>query len=106
MDKCDLEPEQPAVGLLVDQLDAPFGQVLELAPEVGHLVSDVVHAGATIRQELADWGLLPEGREQLDPAVADTQPLIRVYGLVEILDGEPEMMNPLRLHGEADAIRC
>jgi hypothetical protein len=86
-----------------------------------------VHAGATIRQELADWGFLPEGREQLDPAVADThrgrlhslglnrvaahelgaeEPLIRVYGLVEILDGEPEMMNPLRLHGEADAIRC
>ena len=115
------------MGLLVDQLDALLRQVLELAPEVGHLVGDVVHAGPAIRQELADRRLLPERCQELDPAVADThrgrlhslgldgvaalelgakKPLIRVYGLVEILDGEPQMVNPLRLHGEADAIRC
>ena len=119
VDEGDLEPEEPAVRLLVDQLDALLGEASQLALEIVDLVGDVVHPGPAAGEELADRGLVAERREQLDAAVADAhrrrfdallghrvavldlgaeQPRVRVDRLVEILDGDSEMMDPLRLH--------
>ena len=115
----DLEPKQPSMRLLVDQLDALLGEPLELALKIAHLVGDVVHARAAAGEELANRGLITERREQLDAALANAHgrcldalrgnrvPLlylgaektsIRVDRLVEILDGNSEMVDPLRLH--------
>jgi hypothetical protein len=78
-----------------------------------------MHAGSTGGEELADRSLLAERRKQLDAAFADAhgrrfdtllgnrvamlhlgaeQPPIRVDRIVEILDGDSEMVDPLRGH--------
>ena len=119
VDECDLEPEKPAMWLLVDQLDALLGETLQLELEIGHLVGDVMHAGAAVGEKLADRRFIAERREQLDSAFANSyrggfdtllgncvavldlgaeEPPIGVEGFVEILDRQPEMVNPLRLH--------
>ena len=105
--------------LLVDQLDSLLGEPFQLAPKIAHLVGDVMHSGPAAGEELADRRLLAERREQLDATLADAhrrrfdtllgnrvamldlgaeQPPIRVDRVVEILDGDSEMMNPLRVH--------
>jgi hypothetical protein len=79
----------------------------------------VVHPRAALGEELPDGRLLAERREQLDPALADPerrgldalvrdglpvldaraeQPLVGADGLVEVLDGDAEVMDPPRLH--------
>ena len=79
-----------------------------------------MHAGPALGQELPDRRVVAEGREQLDPTLADPhrrrldalvrhvvavldacaeQALVGRHRLVEILDGDAEMMDPLRLHG-------
>jgi hypothetical protein len=119
MDECDLESEEPAVRLLVDKLDALLGQALQLALEIAHLVGDVMHAGPSAGEELPDRSLFSERSEQLDATFTDAdggglytllgdrvamlylgteEPSVRFDRLVEILDGNPEMVNPLRLH--------
>ncbi len=119
VDECDLEPKQAAMRLLVDQLNALLGETLQLELEIGHLVGDVMHAGAAVGEKLADRRFIAERREQLNAAFADSyrggfntllgngvavldlsteEPPIGVEGFVEILDGQPEMVNPLRLH--------
>src|SRR5437588_3017448 len=121
MDERDLEPEEPAMRLLVDQVHALRGETPKLFVEVGDLVGDVVHPGAALGQELADRRVVPKRREQLDTALANPngrrldallgdgfppldfgaeEPAVRVDGLVEILDRHPEMVDPLGLHAQ------
>src|SRR5262245_66307634 len=71
MDERDLEPEETAVRLLVDQLDAAIGEALQLLAKVAHLVGDVMHPGAAVGEKLADGRLLAERAQQLDTALAD-----------------------------------
>ncbi len=115
----DLEPEEPTVRLLVDQLNALLGKACKLAFEIVHFVRDVVHAGPPAREKLADRRLLTQRREQLDTTLADPDggsfhPLrgdgvpvldlcaeettVGVDRLVEILDGYSEMVDPIRVH--------
>ena len=119
MNEGDLEPEEPAMGLLVDQLHALLGEALQLALEVAHLVGDVVHAGPAVGKELANRRLIAKRRKQLDAAGANAygsgfdallgngvavldlgaeEPAVGIEGFVEVLDGQPEMVNPLRVH--------
>jgi len=119
VDKGNLEPEETAVRLLVDQLDSLRGEPFQLAPKIADLVGDVMHSGPAAGKELADRRLLAQRREQLDAACSyahggrfDTllgnrvamldlgaeEALIRVDRVVEILDGDSDMMDPLRVH--------
>jgi len=119
VDEGDLEPEEPAVRLLVDQLDALLGEPVQLTLKIAHLERDVMHAWPAAREELSDRSLIAERGEQFDAAVADAhrrcfdtllghrvavldlgaeESSIRVERLVEILDGHSEMVDPLRLH--------
>ena len=49
MDERDLEAEEAAMRLLVDQLDALLGKPCELTLEVADLVRDVMHSGPPVR---------------------------------------------------------
>lgn len=119
MDERDLEPEQPCARRLVDQVGAGVGKLCQRGTKVGHLVGDVVHPRAALGQEAPNRGVLAERLEQLDPAAADPdrgrpdalvvdrravlhlrpeQPLVRRQRLVEIADGDSEMVDPPRLH--------
>lgn len=119
MDEGDLQPEQPGAWLGIDQLGARLRETRERRTDVVDLVGHVVHAGPATREELADGRVLTGRREQLDPPTADQngrrvdallldagtvlqlgaeQPAIRVEGLVEVLDGDAEMMNAPWVH--------
>ena len=119
VDEGDLEPEETLVWLLVDELDSLLGEAFQLTSKIAHRVRDVVHTGSAGGEELADRRLLAERSEELDAAVADAhrrrfdtllgnrvamlhlgaeQAPIRVERIVEILDGDSEMVNPLRVH--------
>src|SRR5262249_22329677 len=73
VDERDFEAEQPAPGLLVDQLRTFLGELPDGLADVGDLVGNVVHAGPALGQELPDRRLLAERSEQLDAAGADAQ---------------------------------
>src|SRR5439155_11818640 len=94
---------------------------IERGAQVGDLVRDVVHPRPSLREELPDGSLRAERREQLDAPVADQhrrrfdallghgrtvldlgaeEPLVRRDRLVEIVDRNPEVMNPARLHAD------
>ena len=119
VDKSDLEPEEAAVRLLVDQLDSLRGEPFQLAPKIADLVGHVMHSGPAAGKELANGRLLAERCEQLDATLADAhrsrfdtlldnrvamldlgaeEAPIRVDRVVEILNGDSDMMNPLRVH--------
>ena len=80
-----------------------------------------MHPGAALGEEPADGRVFAEGREQLDAALTQPdghgldalrlervatldlcaeQPLIRVDRVVEVLDGDSQMVDPLRLHAK------
>ena len=119
MDERDLEPEQAAVRLLVDQLDALLGEVVELRCRSFTSYATWCMPGPALREELADGVSSPSGASsstRLSPtrtAAASTpcsatvsrcstlgaeEPPVGVEGLVEVLDGDAEMVDPLRLH--------
>jgi len=119
VDEGDLEPEETLVWFLVDQLDALLGEAFQLTSKIAHRVRDVMHAGPAGGEELADRRLLAKRGKELDAAVADAhrrrfdtllgdrvamlhlgaeQAPIRVERIVEILDGDSEMVDPLRVH--------
>jgi len=120
MDECDLQPEHPLPRLGVDQLGAGGGEVAESLADVVDPVGDVMQAGAPLGEELAHRRVVAEGREELDPAVADAhgrrldpllldarpmldlsaeEALVRRHGLLEVGDGETDVMDPACLHG-------
>src|SRR5205085_10529102 len=120
VDERDLEAEEPLPRLVVDQLRAAFGEVRQRLAQVVDLVGDVVHARPAVREELADRRVGAERGEQLDAALADAdrsrldallrhelavlelgaeEPLIRRERLVEVLDGDAEVVDAARGHG-------
>lgn len=124
MHERDLQAEQATMRLEVDQLHALVREPPQLAAQVGDLIRDVVHARAAPGDEPAHVRIGTERAQELDtaPAHADGGRLhalvghrltllelgtedasVRIDRLVEIFDRHPEMMNPLRLHREADA---
>ena len=119
MDERDLEAEDALARLGVDQLGAVLRQLDDRSVDVGHLVRDVVHPGPALREEAADRGVAAERRKQLDPTFADEhgrrlhallldgratlelrteEARVRVDGLVEVRDGDAEMMDAPRVH--------
>src|SRR5262245_38305773 len=125
MNERDLQTVQAAAGLLVDQLRARLCEVLELGGDVIDPVGDVVHSRPALGQEPADRGVLCERAEQLYAALADLdrdrldslllerlavlelrpeQARVRVEGLLEIADRNPEVVDPPGRHA-LDATR-
>jgi len=125
MEKRDFEPKQPLARLLVDELDALLGELVERVANIRDLVSNVVHPGPALGQKLADRRLLAEGREQLDASMANTQrsrlnalvrnllamlqagaedALIGRHRFVEIVDRHAEVVDTARFHA-GDATR-
>jgi hypothetical protein len=117
VDERDLEAEHALSRRLVDQLGARVGEVHESSADVVHLVGDVVHPGAALREEAAHGGVLAERAEQLEPALPDPdrhglhtllvdpravlepraeEALVGLEGAIEIVDGEPDVMNRAR----------
>ena len=119
MDKGDLQAEEATPRGDVDQLGALGRQLLERGADVVDLVGDVMDAGAALGEEAADGGVVPGRREQLEPGVADEhggrldallgdelavlerpteQALVRRDALVEVGDGDADVMDPSGLH--------
>ena len=120
MDECDLEPEEALPRLLVDQLGAFGREPPELHEDIVDLVGDMVHPRPAVCEEPADRSLLAERGEQLDPARADEhccgfdallldagpvlelgaeETPVRVERVVEVVDGDAEMMDAAGAHG-------
>ena len=120
MDERDLEPEHAAARLLVDQLGAARREIANRGADVVHLVGDVMDAGAAVGEELPHRRVVAQWMEQLDAAAADEdgcslealvldedamldpaaeEALVRGHGLVEVGDGQPDVMDPACLHG-------
>ncbi len=122
-----LEPEQARTRPFVDQLGARARKLGQRGLEIAHLVRNVMHARAALREEAADRCVFSECLEQLDPAVADSQrrgahtlivncrlvldlgaeeAFVGLEGGIEIFDRHSEMMNAARLHaGDATQSR-
>ena len=125
MDESDLEPEDALPWLGVDQLDALSGEIRERCAEIVDLVGDVMHAGATAGEKTPHRRLVAERREQLHATVPDLhrrcldalcldalpvleprseQALVRLHRLVEIRDGDADVVDSACLHpGDATA---
>jgi len=125
MHESDLEAEEALARRGVDQLGAGAGEIRDRSVHVVDLVGDVMHAGSALRQKLADRCLVAERREELDAAVADAhrssldtlvldacsmleasaeEALVRLHRLVEVHDGDADVMDPSCFHS-VDAIR-
>ena len=125
MDERDLEPEQAGTRPFVDQIRARARELHQRRVEIAHLVGDVVHSGSPLRKKAADRRVFAKRLEQLDSTVADAdrrsfdtlifdrrtvldpsaeQTLVGRERGVEVLDRDPQVMDPSRLHA-SDAIR-
>ena len=124
MDERDLEAEQARTWALVNQVRACARKLCECCLEIADLVGHVMHSGPSLRNEAADGRVFPEWLEQLDAALADTdrrcpdslisygravldlraeEPLVGREGRIEVLDRDPQMVDPPRVHA-SDAI--
>ena len=72
VDERDLEAEQACTRAVVDQVCACVRELGKRRLEVGDLVGHVMHPRPSLREEAADWSVLPKRLEQLDAALADT----------------------------------
>ena len=114
-----LEAEHAHPRLGVDQLRAATGEVAERSADVIHLVGDVVHPGASLREELPHRRVVSERREELDAALADAhrrrldalvldanamldataeETLVRANRLIEVVDRDADVMDAACLH--------
>ena len=114
MDEGDLETEHAAPRRLVDQLGAGVGEVRQGSADVVDLVRDVVHPGASLREEPTDRGVLAERAQKLEATLADVdrrgfhallldpgpmlepgteEALVRVERAVEILDRQSDVVH-------------
>lgn len=115
MNECDLEAEEARARCVVDQLGALVRKLPQSSNQVLDLVGDVMHPGASFCKELSDECLVAERGEQLDTTlpeaqgrrfdalllhdgpVLDVRPeqaLVGSNGLVEVVDGNSEVMDP------------
>jgi hypothetical protein len=123
MDERHLEAKQPTMWFEVDQLHACVLEPPQLAAKVADFVRHVVHARAALGDEPAHVRVGTERAQELDaaPAHPDGGSLhtlvghrltllelgtedapVRLDRFVEVFDRHPQMMNPFRLHREAD----
>jgi hypothetical protein len=125
MDESDLEPEHALARRDVDQLGALPGEIGERGRQIVDLVGDVMHAGPMAGKKTPDGRVVAERGDQLDAAFADLhrrclhallldtfpvlepraeQPLVRPHRLVEIRDGDADVVDSACLHpGDATA---
>lgn len=122
MDKRDLQAEEPPARARIDQLGPLGRELVESGADVVDLECDVMHPGAPLREELADRRVLAECSQQLDPVRTDAQrrgldalllerlavlelgpeePVVRRERRIEIVDGDAQVMNAMRLHAAA-----
>lgn len=120
MQEGDLEPEGAAPRQLVDDRRAFGHELRELALDVVDLEGDVVHPRSAAEEELANGRVGPERGEQLEPAAAqaercDLDTLVEdrlsvleasaegalpgLDSLVEVADGEAEVVDTANVHG-------
>ena len=120
MDERDLEAEEAWTRDLVDQRHVVGLEPLELGGDVGDLEGDVVHPRAALGQEPPDRSVLAGRFEQLYPPLADPhrgrthallvdrglvldlgaeEPCVGRERLVEVVDGNAEMVDAAGLHG-------
>jgi hypothetical protein len=127
VDESHLEAEEAGTRLPVDQLGAFPRELGERFTKVVHLIGDVMHARATLREKAADGCVLAERFQQLDASFSDAQrrsahtllvdrrlmldlgaeePFVGLEGGIEIVDSHSEMMNAARRHaGDATQSR-
>lgn len=119
MDEGDLEPEHALARCDVDQLDALPGEIGERGSQIVDLVGHVMHAGSVAREKTPHGRVGAERGDQLDAAVPDLhrrrlhallldtfpmlepraeQPLVRPHRLVEIRDGDADVVDSTCLH--------
>ena len=119
MNEGDLEPEHAAARLRVDQLGTELGEIVDCRPDVVDPIGDVVHPRAAAREEPAYGRVAAERRQKLDTAVPDPdrcsldalvldpcamlepaaeQPLVGADRLVEVGDGDSDVVDPSYLH--------
>jgi hypothetical protein len=124
MDERHFQTEEPLARPLVDESGARAGKLDQGRVEIAHLVGHMVHAWTTPAEEAADRRVLAERLEKLHPPAADLhrgrayalaldrrsvldlcpeEALVRSEGVVEIFDGNSQMMDPPCPH-QADAI--
>ena len=125
MDEGDLEAEHALARRDVDELGALPGEIRERCPHIVDFVRDVMHSGAVAREKTPDGSVGAERGDQLDAAVADLhrrclhallldtfpmlepgaeQLLVRPHRLVEIRDGDADVVDSACLHpGDATA---
>jgi hypothetical protein len=120
MDECDLKPKEALPRSVVDQLGPFSREPPELHEDILDLVGDMVHSRAALCEEPADRRFFTERRKQLDATRADEhrcgfdtlffdtgsvlelgaeQALVRVEGVVQVVDGDAEMMDAAGAHG-------
>ena len=111
--------EDPAARPLVDELCARRREAGELGADVVDLERDVMHARASLGEELADRGIGTASSEQLDPALADAeerdvgtllvqrlpeldlgaeQEPVRLHRPLEVLDRDPDVVEAADRH--------
>src|SRR5438094_9276382 len=119
VDKADPGPVGARPSHLVEQLRAGGARLLGRTPDVIGGVGNVVHGFAAILEELFHTGVRIDRHDQLDPALPDRDhrdldtftlealpsrraqpqpPLVDPNRLVEIADGDPDMVDPAQ-HG-------
>jgi hypothetical protein len=119
MDKGNLQAEQANARDGIDQLDAVGSETLQDEVDVVDLVSEMMNAGATPREKASHRGVVAYRREQLDPAAPDEdrrsfdtllgddlavleggpeEAGIGLDGLVEIGNGDPDVMDAPEVH--------
>jgi hypothetical protein len=126
MDERDLETEQSASRYRVDQLRTGSLELLERAREILRPERDVMHPRPTPREETADRRVVAGRAHELEATLADQhrrgldallderlamldspceEALVRRNRLVEVDDGDAEVMDATRPHPR-DAIRA
>jgi hypothetical protein len=119
MDERDSVAVEPGAGLRVDHVGASLGELTDGYGDIGDLVGDMVHPGATLGEKAPDRRVLGERAHELDPAGPNTQirgldalvlhataqldlraeeTLVRADGLVEVGDGERDVMDGADVH--------
>jgi hypothetical protein len=115
----DFEAEHPLPRLGVDQLGAARRELCDRRTDVVDLVRDVMHAGPAFGEKLPDRRIVAERGEQLDPVSTDAdrrrldalvvhpramlqaaaeQALVRTHRLVEIRDGNADVVDSSCFH--------
>lgn len=119
MNERDLQAEEALARCCVDELHALTGEREQRGVQVVHLVGHMVHSRPSLGEELGHGRIVAGRREQLDASDADQHGRcldalfgnrramlepgaeksgIRLESLVEVVDGDPEVMDAADVH--------